>query len=321
MKKIILKKNKIYSVKKKLFSIFNLNNWNIVKISGKDSKKYLQNQITSNINFLKENKYIFCGHCNYQGRIISTLIIFKKNNNYFYILRKSICDVQIQAMKKYSVFFNVKIKKYNKCYLLGIFKKSSYIQLKKFFKVLPNKKNPVIHKKNITIIFLNFLKKIFLLISFNKNLDFLKNKFIKFNFLNDEKKILFIHIKKNIPIIEKKTSLLFFPQEINLDKFKKSIDFNKGCYIGQENISKIKYKNLNKNILSSLYCRDENSTSSIFSPGNFVYVKIKRSWIKKGILLSSVIINKITYVQVVLNCVFKIHNIYKINNFYFKNLL
>ncbi|NIG99264.1 MAG: tRNA-modifying protein YgfZ [Buchnera aphidicola (Periphyllus acericola)] len=288
----------------------------IIKVSGKDTYRYLQNQITANMNLLKKNKYIFCGHCNDKGKVWSTLFFFKKNNNYFYILRNSVYLNQVKAMKKYSIFFDVKIKKYKKFFLFGISGVNAKKKLKKIFKILPKKKNPIIYLKENTLIWLKNLFERFLIIIPYKKLFSFKKKFEKAGFLKNNKQWLLIDIKENIPIIEKKTSLCFFPQEINLHKFENALSFKKGCYIGQENIAKIKYKKLNKRSLFILYCFYK---QNIFSPGDFVYVKIKDNWIKKGILLSSVIVSKkIIYVQVVLNNLYKKKNIYKINNVFFK---
>ncbi|CAL4322736.1 tRNA-modifying protein YgfZ [Buchnera aphidicola (Periphyllus testudinaceus)] len=310
---------KKFFLKKKILSMSFLDEWSLVKVTGKDKKKFLQNQITSDINILKNNKYIFCGHCNFKGKILSTLFIFKKKNSYFYILRKSICKKQIQFMKNYSIFFDIKIKKIKKFSLLGISGFSSEQKLKKIFDILPNKKNVVVHIKDITIIYFNSLIKKFLLIIPQKKICFFEEKFKKLNFINDKQEWLLINIIENTPIIEKQTSLLFFPQEINLHKFKNALNFKKGCYIGQEQIAKIKYKNLNKKKLCILYC---NFLYNNFSSGDFVYVKIKNSWVKKGILLSSVKVKKnIIYAQVVLNRFFKKNYIYRINNINFKNLV
>ncbi|NIH41284.1 MAG: tRNA-modifying protein YgfZ [Buchnera aphidicola (Periphyllus aceris)] len=296
-----------------------LKKFTIIKVSGKDKYRYLQNQITANINILKKNKYIFCSHCNEKGKVWSTLFFFKKNNNYFYILRNSVYLNQIKAMKKYSIFFDVKIKKYKKFFLFGISGLNAKKKLNKIFKILPKKKNPIICFKENTLIWLKNLIERFLIIIPYKKLRCLKKKFKKAGFLKNNKQWLLIDIQENVPIIEQKTSLCFFPQEINLHKFKNSLSFKKGCYMGQENIAKIKYKKLNKRSLVVLYCFFK---KNIFFPGDFVYVKIKDNWIKKGILLSSVIVDKkIIYVQVVLNNLYKKEFIYKINNISFKVLI
>ncbi|NIH16545.1 MAG: tRNA-modifying protein YgfZ [Buchnera aphidicola (Periphyllus lyropictus)] len=315
MKKFFQKKNKVLPLKSIYFSIIFLKDWKIIKVSKKDSKKYLQNQLTADMNLLNDKKYIFCGHCNDKGKVWSTLLVFKKNKSYFYILRKSVKNTQIKAIKKFSIFFQVKILEQKSFILLGVLGNYSYYYLKKFFKNLPNKKNPVMHFKNMTIIYINkLIKKYILIMSYKKALFFIKF-FKNIALFNDSKQWLSIEIEEKFPIIEKKNMLNFFPQEISLHKFKKGISFNKGCYIGQEQITKIKYKKINKKSLYILFCKN---VKNHFFPGDLVYVKIRNSWIKKGILLSSVIINKKKiYAQIVLNKIYKNEKLYKIKNSYF----
>ncbi|MCW5197552.1 tRNA-modifying protein YgfZ [Buchnera aphidicola] len=317
MKNFYFQKNIILPIENIFFSIVYLDELVLIKISGKDKKKYLQNQITSDIKFFPNNKYFFCGNCNYQGKIFSTILLFKRKNSYFYILRKSVYKKQIQEMKKYSIFFDVKITLDKKFTLLGILGKESRFYLNKIIKVLPNKKNSILHKKNITMLW--FKKKI-------ERFLFLYPRKKVFNFLKKNKKnAIFnysdqwssVDIEEKIPIIEKNTSVTFFPQNIHLHKFPNGISFTKGCYIGQEQISKIKYKKLNNKCICVLYSLYINER---FTPGDFVYIKNNNSWIRKGVLLSSVKVSKkFIYAQVVLNKFFKNNFIYKINNSYFYN--
>lgn len=316
MEKFNLLKNFVLPVENIFFSIMDLSDkWVIVKISGKDKKKYLQSQITANINSFPINQYFFCGHCNYQGKIWSTILLFKKKNNYYYIIRKSVYKRQIQEIKKYAIFSNVQISIDHKFTLLGALGKNVRFYLNKNIKLLPNKKNPVVHKNNITILWLKKNIERFLFIYPKKKvLNFLKkNK--KYSVFSSSNQWLFIDIIEKIPIIEKENLICFFPQNINLNKFFNSISFNKGCYLGQEQISKIKYKKLNNKCICVLYslCKYDK-----FIPGDLVYVKNKNIWIKKGILLVSVVVNtRFVCAQVVLNKFFKNNFIYKINNSYF----
>lgn len=317
MKKFYFSKNIILPAENIFFSIVHLDKWILVEVSGKDNKKYLQSQITADIKHFSVNQYFLCGHCNHQGKIWSTILLFRKKNSYFYMLRKSVYKTQIQEIKKYSIFSNIKININKKFTLLGILGKESRFYLSKEFKFLPNKKNPVIHINNITILWFKKITERFLFIYPNKKIfNFLK-KIKKNAVFNQSEQWLSVDIEEKIPIIEKNNLITFFPQNINLNKFINGVSVNKGCYIGQEQISKIKYKKLNNQCVCILYSLYRNSK---FTPGDLVYIKNKDSWIKKGILLVSVIVNKkFVYAQVVLNKSFKNNFIYRINKSYFYN--
>ncbi|CAL4322788.1 tRNA-modifying protein YgfZ [Buchnera aphidicola] len=315
MTKFIFPKNEILPANKIFLSIVSLDEWELIKVSGQDKKKYLNSQITADINLLKSNKYILCGHCNNKGKIYSTLLIFKRKKNYFYILRKNIAKKQIQEIKKYSIFSIVKFSKEKKLFFFGVLGKNARNFLKNFFSILPNKHNSVIHENNITVIFIYNVIERFILVSSYKVLVKILKKNTNISYFNSSNQWLSIDIEEKIPIIESQNLLNFFPQEINLDKFKNSISYKKGCYLGQEQIVKIKYNNFNKRSLKFLYCIYDDKNS--FFPGDLVYVKIKKKWIKKGVLLSSVTVHNKIYAQVVLNKIYNKEKIYKIRSNYF----
>ncbi|CAL4322702.1 tRNA-modifying protein YgfZ [Buchnera aphidicola] len=315
MKKFIFLEKKVFPVKKIIFTAVSLEDWVLVKVSGQEKKQYLQSQITADMSLLNSNKYFFCGHCNEKGKVYSTLLLFKRQKNYFYILRKSVVKKQIQAIKKYSLFSNTKFSQEKKLFYLGVLGKKSRYYLKKIFIVLPDEKNFVIHEHDTTIIWIKGIIERFILIS---SYTFLRNFLKKFSnelYLNNSRQWLSVDIEEKIPVIDSQNLLNFFPQEINLNKFQNGISFIKGCYLGQEQISKIKYRKINKRTLKFLYCLHP---KNIFSPGDFIYIQVQKDWIRKGILLSSMIMNNnIIYAQAVLNKFYIKEKFYKIKDSYF----
>lgn len=81
----------------------------MIKISGVDAKKFLQGQITINMDELQPNKAMLAAHCHRDGRIISLFHIVTFDDAYYLILPTSMTDIAINAFKKYSVFFKVTI--------------------------------------------------------------------------------------------------------------------------------------------------------------------------------------------------------------------
>ncbi|QJC34077.1 hypothetical protein GJT94_00910 [Enterobacteriaceae endosymbiont of Donacia cinerea] len=247
-RKNIKKKN--YNVNNSL-KIFNLNNLQILNIKGPDSKIFLQNQLTININKLDNNNYLNALHCNSQGRILTNMHIFKNSNNYYkYIIQKNILEIYLKNIKKYTSLYNIKIFLDSRETIFGLSSKN----LKKIVSEIFKKNNVLL--KNKTLFF--FKKDIFLKFCYSNYYYFLvlSKKNIKF-FMQEfySKKIIYtinnniwneFYMKIGYPIIDINHNCnLFFPQQSNMETFN-AIDFNKGCYLGQEIISTLKFKN-NKN--------------------------------------------------------------------------
>ncbi|QJC37713.1 hypothetical protein GJU03_00905 [Enterobacteriaceae endosymbiont of Donacia bicoloricornis] len=130
------------------------------------------------------------------------------------------------------------------------------------------------------------------------------------------KKIIFIknnnfwnkfYMKIGYPIIDNKENCnLFFPQQSNMEKFD-AIDVNKGCYLGQELISALKFKNKKKKQLFLLEGKTNifplfNDLLEIKENKNQKWQIIRGSVILKSLLIKSNLI----WMQVILqNNIFK----------------
>ncbi|QJC38112.1 hypothetical protein GJU04_00910 [Enterobacteriaceae endosymbiont of Donacia marginata] len=296
-----------------LLKIFYLNNLQIINIKGTDSKTFLQNQLTIDINKLDNNSnFLNAIHCNSNGKILTNMHIFKKSNNHYkYIIQKNILKKYLESIKKYILFYDIKIylDPQEKIFLL------SNINLQeKFIKIF--KKNNVFYQKK-TLFF--FKKDIFLKFCYSNNYYFLvlSKKNIKLLIQDFSiKNVIFIknnnfwnkfYMEIGYPIIDNKQNCnLFFPQESNMEKFD-AIDFNKGCYLGQEIISILKFKKKKNKQLFLL----EGKTKVFPLFDDLLEIKKNKTqkWqiIRGSIILKSLIIkSNLIWIQVILqNNIFK----------------
>ncbi|XBC42169.1 MAG: tRNA-modifying protein YgfZ [Buchnera aphidicola (Meitanaphis elongallis)] len=299
----------LYLFKKDII-LMTLDDWKLTTIIGSDSKNYLQNQITININELKEDNHRLCAHCNVNGKVWSSLRLFKfKENNYMYLQRKSVAHHQIKELKKYSIFSNINIFNETKIKLLGITGKRAKEKLKQYFSIIPNKNFPIYRQNNTIILWFNDPCERFLLII--KNVDFTLQKLLTLTkTINNSNMWLALDISSKHPIIDKKMSGKFFPQSLNLENLD-GLDFKKGCYYGQETIAKIHFKKLNQ---YNLYWLIATSDQTIHI-GEIIESENKNKWYRIGHVLAVAKINKkIKWIQAVLKIETKKHNKIRIKN-------
>lgn len=311
MSSFISLQNIIYPSSELSLTMIFLEEWSIIYVEGCDSKKYLQNQLTIDVNLLPNTDHTLCAHCNFNGKVWSVIRLFHYCQGYAYIQRKSISQIQIKELKKYSIFSKIKITELNNIYLIGLAGLNARAFLLKFFIKIPNQKCPVIHEKNTTILWFKKPEERFLLVLSVTDFLFLKKAINENIFFNNSKQWLLLDIEAGFPIIEKESSEKFTPQAINLDKLK-GISFKKGCYYGQEIIARIFFKNLNKSCLCSLIGKGNISPKV----GSLLEVQIEDVWCKIGILLSIVNIkNEETCIQVVLYKPVDVNNLFRIHGF------
>ncbi|CAL4322830.1 tRNA-modifying protein YgfZ [Buchnera aphidicola] len=255
-----MKKNNISHL---ICSLTHVNDYSLVFISGSDSKMCLQNQLTINMDFLKIDSHVLCAHCNHHGKVLSVLRLFHYQNGYIYIQKKSISNDQIKELKKYTIFYDIQIITLSNYFLFGISGLNARRILSVFFSDLPNMCKPVIFIREFILLWFQDPEERFLLIAQDLDLINLKKNMLSTFFIIEDNTWNVLDIAAGIPYITKKTSQKFLPQEINLDLFH-GIDYQKGCYLGQEIISRVYFKRIKTRKLHTLL-GISNITPSIFS--------------------------------------------------------
>lgn len=311
MSSFIKLQNIIYSSSELSLTMILLEEWSLIYVEGLESREYLQNQLTIDINSLPQKHHALCAHCNFNGKVWSTMRLFHYEKGYAYIQRKSISEIQVQELRKYSIFSKIKIHELNHMYLIGIAGLNSRLFLLKFFVKIPDKKCSVVHENGKVILWFSEPSERFLLILNLSDFIFFKQKINEKIFFNNSKQWLFLDMEAGFPIIDINSSKKFTPQSINLDKLK-AISFKKGCYYGQETIARIFFRNLNKRFLCCLIGIGDISPEI----GSIIETKIEHKWFKIGFLLSIVKIkSEEIWIQVVLYKSIDVSNVFRIYGF------
>ncbi len=189
----------------------------VLKVSGPDAKKLLQGQLTINIETLCENGQLGA-HCNPQGRVISLFYLFLWQNDYYLLMPKDVIAKAMQALKKYAVFY-----------------KTNLCDASEEFCIIGYRGDDLPLSSAIQ---LTYGKSKILLDSASQKASFL---------LKVEPELVALDVWKyatiidGIPTVYLATSELFLPHEINLPDLH-AVNFDKGCYTGQEIIARMHYK-------------------------------------------------------------------------------
>ncbi|WMY95427.1 MAG: tRNA-modifying protein YgfZ [Arsenophonus sp.] len=272
-----------------------LNDWDFITIDGIDLIQYLQSQFTADVLSLQKNKHVFTAHCNPKGKMHSTLHLFHYKKGFAYILRKSVAKKQIDALKKYSIFSNITIKKESDIILLGVVGQNAQKKLKIFFPQLPNKEQSVISFEETVLLHFHLPTDRFL-IATNK---IIANQLTKyFRIHSNSQKWLALNISAGIANIDIENNQKFIPQSANLEALPASISFQKGCYIGQEIIALTKYRGSNKNRMFFL----QGTAKTTPKIGDGVEWQCKNHWRHVGKVLAAVkLTNSTISIQIIMN--------------------
>ena len=217
----------------------------ILFVDGADAKDFLQNIITNDINKVTDTSSCFASLLTPQGKFLFDFIVVKHKKGFFIDCEKIQIDELFKQFSLYKLRSNVQILNLSNEFVVAAL---SYEKFKSIDGskdelgfTLKYKEDPILldprNKKLGARLVIN-LEKLYLSLK-------------KLN-LKSTKQEEYYNLSFDLGIPQKNTNKLkdkIFGIECNFEELN-AIDFKKGCYIGQENTSRIKLrKKLNKRLL------------------------------------------------------------------------
>jgi folate-binding protein YgfZ len=194
---------------------FDLSGLGLLKINGGDSTRFLQGQLSCNVNAIASGSGVMGAHCNSQGRIISLFYAAKIHDDFYLVMPKNLLPAAMAALKKYAPFFKSELTDASDSYhIIGTLSSTEHASADAQI-TLPASSNRKI-----------------LLISAEE-----------YSTTNTETQHEWqmLDILEGIPTIYAETSAKFLPHDINLPTLN-AISFTKGCFTGQEIIARMHYR-------------------------------------------------------------------------------
>ena len=263
--------------------VFILEDRGVLYINGSDTNEFLQNLITNDIYKVNDKNSCYASLLTPQGKYLYDFIVVKHKNGFFLDCEKTIAEELYKKMISYKLRSKVEILNLSNEFVVAAFSYSKFLKFEGAQDLsgftTKYREDPVFldprNKKLGGRLIIN-LEKLYLSLK-------------KLN-LKSEDPDIYYDCSFNLGIPQIETNLLkekLFGIECNFEELN-AIDFKKGCYIGQENTSRIKLKNkLNKRLLpfkilkGSLnesdpitYNKDEIGKALISNNYNFGLVKL-----------------------------------------------
>ena len=227
-------------------NVYLLEDRGLLYINGDDSKEFLQNIITNNIENVTEDKSCFSALLSPQGKYLYDFVVIKHKLGYFLDCEKQNLEELYKQLNLYKLRSKVEILNLSNEFVVAALSKEKFLSL-------DNSKD----EEGCTIkfredsIFLDPRSKELgarLIINLEKLHLSLKKLELKISNTED-----YYKLSHNLGIAQIDTNKLqnkIFGIECNFEELN-GIDFKKGCYVGQENTARIKLKEkLNKRLFA-----------------------------------------------------------------------
>ena len=208
---------------------YKLNNISIVQISGPDTNKLLQGQITTNIETIEEGLLALSAICNPQGRCVSLFFISKNKENIYLFLHKDTIEDTIANLKKYGVFYKVEIIDCSEQFDLIAFADCNVKEISEQSELVCAKWP----EQNIALCMQPIDQSA-------SSKSALNDSSLNTDYASEEDWLHHLALK-GVPWLTNGSQSEYLPHNINLPKLK-AVDFKKGCFTGQEVIARMQYK-------------------------------------------------------------------------------
>lgn len=278
-------------------TLMTLDDWALATLTGADAEKYLQGQVTADVAQLTEHQHLLAAHCDPKGKMWSNLRLFRRQDGFTLIERRSLRDAQLTELKKYAVFSKVTIAPDDEHVLLGVAGFQARAALKNLFSELPDAEKQVVSEGETSILWFEHPAERFLLVTDAATAERVTEALRGEAQLNNSQQWLALNIEAGLPVIDAVNSAQFIPQATNIQALG-GISFKKGCYTGQEMVARAKFRGANKRALWTLAGR----ASRVPEAGEDLELKMGENWRRTGTVLAAVQLDDgRLLVQVVMN--------------------
>jgi tRNA-modifying protein YgfZ len=236
-----------------------LKNRALLKISGKDSGEFIQNQFSNDIEKLNHSRIQINAYCQHQGKIIGLFWVMRYEDNFLLSFPIDLADVIKSRLQIFVIMSDVIIDDISASYRqIGLIDEQH--------------SNAYSLNDSLSLIIDNTIDK------FDSKIE----ENIAWNLTC---------IKSSLPEVFLATSEKFVPQMLNLDIDELGVSFSKGCYPGQEVVARLHYLGSAKRRLFSFQSDHE------MKVGDSLYCKTSKTALARGDRYkgSGIVVSKVKY--------------------------
>lgn len=265
--------------------ITQLKSLSCITFSGPQAKEYLQGQVTIDVTKMSNDKARMGAHCDFKGKAWSVFTAFLSQDVFHLLMHESALEKSLAEFKKYGIFSKVDIEDCgNELYFFGISGSDRLASINSMFAELNEDHLSVKSNELGSAICFNISSPRYILALNSSGKEKLE-QLISYNEFANESVWDALNILDAIPHVTAETSNEFVPQMLNLQAIA-GIDFDKGCYMGQETVARTKFLGRNKRAAYILSHQGSDENVKI-SAGMALEKQVGDNWRSGGTVLQS----------------------------------
>ena len=252
----------------------------VIRISGPDQKKYLQGQLTCDVNSLQADTFLRGAHCDAKGKMWATFHLLQDGDDLLLLGFRDEIQASLLQLKKFGVFSKVSFADTaDSLAVLGV----SGPEADSLLPALGVVTTPF--RGSVTALNGGYLLALapqhyLLVLTVDAARALIQQQS---TILAAPTRFLQQHILHGLPYLEQAIIGEYVPQNLNLQAID-GISFSKGCYIGQEMVARMKYLGKNKRATFILTAQSEETPAA----GSDIEVQLEQNWRRSGVVINAV---------------------------------
>ncbi|NRA83309.1 MAG: tRNA-modifying protein YgfZ [Gammaproteobacteria bacterium] len=267
------------------FDIFPALPIGLIKLTGADSKKFLQGQLTCDLDLLSPQHSLLGAHCDPKGKALAIVQLLQCQDAILALQAKNNTASHLPNLKKYAVFSQVEITDASELFVFtGLLGEQASQWLTQHSAIPAENQDSIECEFGIVTTFPLQVgeQPRYLVISNEIQAAALHAQLP--DSANTQSSSLWqaLDILSGTPQVSPLISGEFVPQMLNMQMVE-GISFTKGCYIGQETIARMHYRGINKRAMFIL-----SSTSQLeLQAGDSLERQVDSGWRNAGTIIAS----------------------------------
>lgn len=219
-----------------------LADFSALAVAGPDAQKFLQGQLSCDVNAVNDNLASLGSHCNPQGRMVSNFRLYRPEPEKFVlVMRESILDIAHKQLQKYIVFSKANATRVSPLYALGLHGPAASQIIADLFEICPREPNGAVQNNLGTAVQVDSAKQSYEIFLTPEHLTESLSILLPQVRLCPQSEWEAVLIAQGILYLEATQSGEHIPLVINWDTLG-GVSFKKGCYTGQEIVARLHYR-------------------------------------------------------------------------------
>lgn len=219
----------------------NLSHLGLIKVIGEQGRSFIHGQVTTDISSLADNQWRWGAHCDPKGKMLASFRTFAFQDALFMLMPKDVIEVDLPQLQKYAVFSKATLSNASvEWTVLGVAGEQASLFVSQHFGEIDQALTPIEHG-----VILKDADRFILVLTPEAAAALVAKSQLS---LFAASAWQALEISAGYPNLAASHAGQYVPQMCNLQALN-GISFNKGCYMGQETIARMKYRGGNKRAL------------------------------------------------------------------------